>query len=157
MPVPGRRRRGSPGSDWWRPRSIRNRQASTAAPNQRAASIRRIDAADSGRPARWANWRTRRATDVLHKSAIVGAWSASSRASLSQTASATSKFEEPVRAASPRRPLTFDLGGRWVLGRTAQLGAGDPGRIADDQQRTCFAPAQVASQVEPEEVARRRS
>ncbi len=130
----------------------RKRQASTAAPNHRAASIRRIEASATGRPARWANCRMPRATDVLHRIAIVGASAASSRASLSQTASATSKFDEPVRASRPLRPLTFDLGGTCGARQGPQLGAGDPRRITDDQQGAALAPAQVTPQVEPEEV-----
>ncbi len=61
-----------------------------------------------------------------------------------------------VRRARPRLQAAqaLDVRPRRDVGacQAAQPGAGDPGRIADDQQRTPLAPGQVSPQVEPEQV-----
>ena len=67
---------------------------------------------------------------------------ASSASSLSQTASAMSKFAEPVSASSPGRALTLHLAERCGS-PSAQRRGRDPGGIADDQQRSAIVPAQV--------------
>ena len=83
--------------------------------DQCAASISWIEASAIGSPWRWANSRTARAAEVLHKSAIVGCSSASSSSSLIQTASAMSKLELPVRASMPGNSLRFRLLGTLPL------------------------------------------
>ena len=134
------------------PRVTRSRQAPTAAPNQRAASISRIAASAIGSPRRWANSSTARATEVLHRSAIVGCSPASSSSSLSQTASAMSKFGAAGPGLEPGKLLEVPLAGNVAALQPPQRGGGDPGRVAHDQERAPVAPGQAGTQVEVEEV-----
>ena len=130
----------------------RNRQASTAAQNQRAASIRWIVASAMGRPARWANWRMLRATEVLHNSAIVGRLGGEVPRQLEPDRLGDIKIGRAGPGRETAEALEVGLRGHLGAGQAPQLGARDPRRIAHDQQGTAPSPVQVAAEVDLEEV-----